>query len=240
MDEHNTDSFVCRPCFHDDYLPAFNRSNVTLVQTEATGVGKATPNGLLIDGQEYPLDILVFGTGYRAPGTDLSEPSKMCNARIIGRNGTELSGRWMEEGASTLHGLMTRDFPNLLFTGPTQAGASPSITFLFDIMARHAAYVVSEATKTASNPGTVIIEPTQEAEESWVNEIISRAAFAAPVSICLPSYINNEGAMLQGAGAMKAMRSMAYPLGINAYAKRLEEWREEGAMEGLKIMTASG
>lgn len=203
-------------------------------------MGKATPNGLLVDGKEYPLDILVFGTGYRAPGTDLSEPSKMCNASITGRNGINMSERWLNEGASTLHGSMTRDFPNMFLTGPTQAGASPSITFLFDIMARHAAHLVSSATKTASKPDKLIIEPTQEGEQAWVNEIISRAAFAAPVSVCLPSYINNEGAMLQGEGAMKAMRSMAYPLGINAFAKRLKEWREEGSMEGLKIMTASG
>ena len=34
--------FCKRPCFHDDYLPAFNRPNVHLVDTEGRGVERIT------------------------------------------------------------------------------------------------------------------------------------------------------------------------------------------------------
>ena len=164
----------------------------------------------------------------------------MCNASISGKNGVNMPDKWMGNGPSTLHGLTTKGFPNMFLTGPNQAGGSPSITYLFDIMARHAAYIVAEASKTATNPDTITIEPNQEAEDAWVNEIISRAAFASPVSVCLPSYINNEGALLEGADAIKAMKSMVHPLGINVYAKRLQEWRDEGSMKGLDITSVSG
>lgn len=164
----------------------------------------------------------------------------MCNASIFGKNGVNMSDKWLGNGPSTLHGLMTEGFPNMFLTGPNQAGASPSITYLFDLMARHAAYIVAEATKTTDKPDTLTIESSQEAEDAWVNEIVSRAAFASPVSVCLPSYINNEGALLEGADAMKAMKSMAHPLGINVYAKRLQEWRDEGSMKGLDITSRLG
>ena len=34
--------FCKRPCFHDDYLPTFNRPNVTLVDTDGKGVSRIT------------------------------------------------------------------------------------------------------------------------------------------------------------------------------------------------------
>ncbi len=37
--------FCKRPCFHDEYLPTFNRENVTLVDTKGKGVEAITPKG---------------------------------------------------------------------------------------------------------------------------------------------------------------------------------------------------
>ena len=231
-----------RPAFHDDYLPTFNRPNVTLVQTEPHGVGNASSKGLIVDDKEYDLDILVFGTGYRPPGEDLAEPSKSCNAVIIGRDGRTMSDKWLSEGPGSLHGLTTHGFPNLFPTGPSQAGASASITYLFDLMARQAAHIVAEATRRSGDDGgRLVLEPTKEAEEAWVGEIVARAGWSAPLGVCLPSYMNNEGELpTGGAEALKGARAMAYPLGINAFAKRLEEWRHQGSMEGLTVKVVAG
>lgn len=127
----------------------------------------------------------------------------------------------------------------MFLTGPSQAASSASITYLFDLMARHAAHIVAEATKSCTgDPSRLVFEPTKEAEDTWVGEIVSRAGFVAPLSVCLPSYINNEGAMLKGPEATKGMRAMAYPLGINAFAKGLDVWRRKGGLEGLAITAA--
>ncbi len=73
--------FCKRPCFHDDYLPAFNRPNVTLVDTDGKGVDRITERGIVANGEEYELDCIVFATGFEV-GTDYSR-----------RSGYEVTGR---------------------------------------------------------------------------------------------------------------------------------------------------
>ncbi|MDI1365799.1 MAG: NAD(P)/FAD-dependent oxidoreductase, partial [bacterium] len=51
--------FCKRPCFHDGYLGVFNQPNATLVDTAGRGVEKITEAGVVVAGQEYPLDCLV-------------------------------------------------------------------------------------------------------------------------------------------------------------------------------------
>ena len=58
-----------RPCYHDDYLPTFNRDNVTLVDTDGIGVEEITERGIVAGGTEYPLDCIVYATGFDAPST---------------------------------------------------------------------------------------------------------------------------------------------------------------------------
>jgi cyclohexanone monooxygenase len=38
-------------CFHDEYLPAFNRPNVHLVDTDGHGVEEITENGVVACGE---------------------------------------------------------------------------------------------------------------------------------------------------------------------------------------------
>jgi cation diffusion facilitator CzcD-associated flavoprotein CzcO len=54
--------FCKRPCFHDDYLPTFNRPNVTLIDTDGHGVERITEKGVVANGVEYEVDCIVFGT----------------------------------------------------------------------------------------------------------------------------------------------------------------------------------
>ena len=61
--------FCKRPCFHDDYLPTFNRPNVTLVDTQGRGVEQITEKGVVVDGEEIELDCLIFATGFEV-GSD--------------------------------------------------------------------------------------------------------------------------------------------------------------------------
>jgi cation diffusion facilitator CzcD-associated flavoprotein CzcO len=54
--------FCKRPTFNDDYLPTFNRPNVTLVDTLGRGVERVTE--LVFDGVEYKVDCIIFATGF--------------------------------------------------------------------------------------------------------------------------------------------------------------------------------
>ena len=42
--------FCKRPCFHDEYLPTYNRPNVHLIDTDGRGVDEFTERGVMFDG----------------------------------------------------------------------------------------------------------------------------------------------------------------------------------------------
>src|SRR6202451_237108 len=54
-----------RPTFHDEYLPAFNLPQVTLVDTAPSGVRQINARGVVHDGVEYPVDVLIYATGFQ-------------------------------------------------------------------------------------------------------------------------------------------------------------------------------
>ncbi|KND90060.1 Pentalenolactone D synthase [Tolypocladium ophioglossoides CBS 100239] len=230
-------SWCKRPCFHDDYLETFNLPHVTLVDTNAKGIDKITPTGIVAGGKEYDLDVIILSTGYRAPTVDMSEPGKMSNATITGRGNLSLSSKWLADGPTTLHGILTHSFPNLILTGPAQVGVSPNWVFSQDSLARHVAHVVSEAVKRTEKPEAVTIEATAESETSWSMQILMRSTWMAPIGVCGPSYMNNEGAMGRQPqeDLMKAMRGAGYPLGIIAFEEALDQWRREGSMQGIVV-----
>ena len=56
--------FCKRPCFDVEYLPTFNRENVDLVDTGGLGVDEITAKGVVVAGQEYEVDCIIFATGF--------------------------------------------------------------------------------------------------------------------------------------------------------------------------------
>ena len=56
--------FCKRPCFHDDYLAAFNRPNVHLIDTQGRGVERITENAIVANGEAYEIDCLIYATGF--------------------------------------------------------------------------------------------------------------------------------------------------------------------------------
>ncbi|MFT5562675.1 MAG: cyclohexanone monooxygenase, partial [Litorivivens sp.] len=94
-----------RPTFHDEYLPAFNRPNVHLVDTAPRGVNRIYEKGVVHDGVEYPLDVLVYATGFQWMATSTFN-------MIVGRNGISLQDKWQNEGTKTFLGLHSHGFPN--------------------------------------------------------------------------------------------------------------------------------
>ena len=86
--------FCKRPCFHDDYLQAFNRPNVSLVDTDGRGVNAITSGGVVVGDREYQVDCLIYATGFEV-GTDYTR-----------RAGYDVLG---SRGQSTLRVLAGRD-----------------------------------------------------------------------------------------------------------------------------------
>ena len=217
--------FCKRPCFHDDYLPTYNRPNVTLVDTHGRGVERITPKGVVVDGVEYELDCIVYATGFEV-GTDYTRRS---GYELVGRDGVTLTERWAD-GAMTLHGMHSRGFPNVFIISNIQAGFTVNFPHMLDAQSRHLAYIIGEAERR----GITVIEASEEAEQAWVDTIVKLSVNNEKfLESCTPGYYNNEGKP-----GDRSMRNSSYGGGGSAFIRVLERWREEGELAGLETRSS--
>jgi cyclohexanone monooxygenase len=217
------DQFCKRPCFHDDYLPTFNRPNVALVDTGGKGVERITETAVWVDGNAYEVDCLIYATGFEV-GTSYARRS---GYEVYGRDGLSLSDKW-RDGVSTLHGMHSRGFPNLFILSNAQAGFTVNFPHMIDEQARHASYIISEAERRQVRT----LEPTEAAEQTWVKTIIDSAIMRQRFQEeCTPGYYNNEGQP-----SPLAVRNGPYGLGSIAFIKLIEAWRASGDLAGLELL----
>ncbi|MEM7015764.1 MAG: NAD(P)/FAD-dependent oxidoreductase [Pseudomonadota bacterium] len=217
--------FCKRPTFNDEYLEAFNRDNVELVDvSEAKGVERITENAVVANGIPYEVDCIIYATGFEIT----TDAHRRVDFDTVGRNGQSLYDHW-KDGFRTLHGLSSHGFPNWFTIGINQNGLSPNMTAMFDDQAVHVSYIINEV----KNQGKQAIEVTPEAEEEWVQQIVSLAGTGATAFLesCTPGYYNREGAV--GSGA--SMQNSAYAPGINAFNALLKDWREKGDLPGMEL-----
>ena len=214
--------FCKRPCFHDDYLPSFNRPSVKLVDTNGHGVERITERGVVANGVLYELDCLIFATGFEV-GTGYT---RRAGYDMIGRGGVKLSDKWAD-GVRTLHGVHSHGFPNLLIMGAQQAAFTANYPHLLQDQSRHIAYMIGETLKR----GARTFEAQKPAEDAWVQTIIDLSRFGRDfLEACTPGYYNNEGKV----GGISVQNSF-YGLGSEPFFKLMEDWRAAGKLEGIEL-----
>ncbi|MFI6505528.1 monooxygenase [Nonomuraea typhae] len=104
-----------RPCFHDEYLQSFNLPGVRLVDTGGKGVERITGTGVVAAGREYPVDCVIYASGFEV-GTGFT---RRAGYEVRGRGGVRLSEYWAD-GMRTLHGTHVHGFPNAFIVQPGQ------------------------------------------------------------------------------------------------------------------------
>jgi cyclohexanone monooxygenase len=215
--------FCKRPCFHDEYLDTFNRPNVHLVDTHGKGVEALTETAVVANGREYPVDCLIFATGFEV-GTSYT---RRAGYDIVGRGGVTLSEHW-SDGLRTLHGLTAHGFPNCFFLGFTQTAITISVPQALNEQADHVAHMVSQVKKR----GAGVLEPTAEAEDAYVQEVRSLARMGQRFYMeCTPGYYNSEGQ----AGNRRGFFSDMYGAGPLRFFDVLAAWRADGSLPGLSL-----
>jgi cyclohexanone monooxygenase len=214
--------FCKRPCFHDEYLETFNRSNVTLVDTKGKGVERISEHAVHANGQAYEIDCLIYATGFEV-GTGYTRSS---GYDVTGRSGETLSQTWAD-GARTLHGFHVDGFPNLFVVSVIQSGFSANFPHMLNEQSRHIAYIIRHALDRQART----VEATPEATAEWTKTIeelaLMREAF---LKECTPGYYNNEGKP-----ETRSARNSSYGAGPVAFARLLAEWRAEGELKGLAL-----
>lgn len=224
-----------RPCFHDDYLPAFNRHNVHLIDTRGKGVDKITEHGLSFDGQHYDVDLIIFSTGFEPWGA--GSPAHRAGMKITGRDGLDMDEKWAQN-LGTFQGLFTRNFPNLILPGGTQAAPAANQVHMMDLYASHIAKIIQRAQSALGQGQKPILEPTEAGENDWVKQIISRSHGLATLINCTPSYLTNE-AKLSAPKSHEEQLAMArrapWTPGLLDYTKEIESWLAKDNMPGLEV-----
>ena len=204
-----------RPVFHDEYLPVFNEPHVTLVDTAPRGVAKINERGVVHDGVEYPLDVLVYATGFQWMATSTFN-------MITGRGGKTLQAKWAEEGTKTYLGIHSEGFPNLFIVSGPQGGGG-QFNFVRTLEA-HSDYVVWML-ETMREKGVDIVDVNKEPENIYAEHCRSADIVTRPLRDCI-SYYNGHGEGEPG--------SLAYYGG----AAKWHEWRT-GAQESLDAFVFS-
>jgi cation diffusion facilitator CzcD-associated flavoprotein CzcO len=220
--------YICkRPCFHDEYLAAFNAPNVTLVHCPA-GVEEINERGPVVGGQQYELDCLIYATGFEPEITPLA---RRAGHEIVGRGGVTLAEHWAE-GPQSLFGLMVRGLPNL-FVMPSPAQQAV-VTVNYTQLAVFGAQVVGRTVQQLEARGARCFEVSEAAEQEWTDTIVGFYVDGSRVmSACTPSRINQEG----DPGSLKP-RNGNYGRGLGdyfAYRERLEGWLDDGELAGLEV-----
>jgi cyclohexanone monooxygenase len=175
--------FGCkRPTFHDEYLPSFNLPHVHLVDTAPGGVAQINERGVVHDGVEYPLDVLIYATGFQWMATSTFN-------MITGREGRTLKQKWEAEGTRTYLGLHSRGFPNLfIIAGPQGGGGSFNFT---DAIEAHGDYVVW-LLKEMRERGVSTVDVRAEPEQAYAEHCRMADVATAPLRDCI-SYYNGHG-----------------------------------------------
>lgn len=210
-----------RPCFSDEYLDAFNRSNTTLVDTDGKGVERITETGLIVGGEHYEVDCIIYASGFEF-GANFQMKTGF---DIKGRGGQRLSEYWAG-GLRTLHGLHVPGFPNAFMVQMNQA--ANMVTNIPHNIVDHAA-TVAQVIAYAEREGYAEVEPTEAAVSQWVDLILTGGGSLIASAECTPGFWNNEG---QG-WSKEFRQSQGHPGGAEGYFGHIDAWRRSGAYRGL-------
>ena len=211
-----------RPCFHDEYLPAFNRPNVHLVDTDGKGVNEINERGVIVNGVEYPVDLLIFASGFEVT----TGYTHRLGFDPKGRDGVSLSEAWAE-GPATLHGVLSNGFPNMFMISTVQGAQATNFVHSITEAAQHVAFLIEQCVKS----DIATIEPETAAQENWFETLFAQLwGIARYNATCTPGYLNSEGG-----GDMRSARAIAWMTSVLGFAEYVENWRQQGDLAGLVL-----
>jgi cyclohexanone monooxygenase len=217
--------FCKRPTFHDDYLQTFNRPNVTLIDTRGRSLDRITRAGIVFDGKEYPVELIVYASGFEFGVA----ATRTGGFEVYGPGGESFTDQ-RADGYRSLHGLQFHGFPNLFVIGGLHhTGLSVNTTLAFDGQVRHVARLVKDFTER----GVRVAEVTPEAEKAWGEVIAARSMFNLEASrACTPGAYNNENTFT---AATPGVFATVYGGGPIEFTSILERWRAESVEQDMTL-----
>lgn len=193
-----------------DYYQTFNRDNVHLVDVVADPIERVTPSGVRTESAEYPLDAIVYATGFDA----MTGAINRIDIRGIG--GTTLKEKY-EHGPFNYLGITTQGFPNMYFVA--QAGSPSVISNVMISIEQHVDWITDLIDYMAKN-GLTRADVDASAESRWtehVNEVANATLFPKTNSWYMGDNIPG-----------KPRAVLAYFGGVGRYRDTCDEVQREG------------
>lgn len=220
-------NYCKRPAWSDTYLQSFNLPNVTLVDAPS-GVDRVTETGLVANGVEYDVDVIIYGSGYEFAFSSIFQIARF---PIVGRNGVTLREHWKDEYRS-FQGAMMNNLPNYFQQSFVGSGVGANYLYGSGKQSEHIAWLI----RRCIDEGFDVLEATREAEDEWRKVVEGTRKPVAPIvaeftAECTPGYMNVDG----NVNDPKAVRNNTFGGGILAFGEYLEQWREAGEMAGLSL-----
>lgn len=123
-----------RMLISNDWYPALAQPNVELVDH---GVDALTENGIVANGKEYPVDVIIWATGYKSPSEGFPFP-------LTGLKGRDLNTYWAN-GAKAYKGVTIAGFPNLFtLMGPNTGPGHTSVLVYVEAQQRYIVQAIQQ------------------------------------------------------------------------------------------------
>ncbi|MDY6828859.1 MAG: NAD(P)/FAD-dependent oxidoreductase [Pseudomonadota bacterium] len=185
-----------------NYYEVYNQDNVHLVDLRQTPLECVTATGIQTSTTHYPLDMIVYATGFDAVTGALDRID------IRGRGGVKLADKWADR-VSTYLGIQTRGFPNLFtLVGPQNTATLCNIPRCIE---QNVDWVTA-AVDHLRQHGHRQMEPRAESEEEWT--CTAEAMMQMSLFMKVNSWISGVNLNVPG---KEQPRCVVYPGGAPAY-----------------------
>jgi cation diffusion facilitator CzcD-associated flavoprotein CzcO len=209
-----------------NYLEAYNRDNVHLVDLTAAPIERVTPTGIRTTDDHYELDVIIYATGFDA----ITGPYD--RVRITGVGGEQLKDKW-HDGPITYFGVMTHGFPNLFMApGPQAASGGSNFPRAIEVNVDG----VTDLVRHAMENGYTRVEAQEDAEQWWFQEV-KRALERLLLSKMRKGWIVGENSNIEGRDGSKILYP-AYWGGGSRFAKLFTEARTDD-FRGFEMRTST-
>ena len=219
--------FCKRPTFNDEYLPTFNRPNVTLIDTSDTqGVERDHGERRDRERRRIPGRLHHLRDRLRS-GHRVDAPRRLRHP--IGKDGVRLSDYWAA-GMKTLHGFSSHGFPNCFLMGLSQNGVLGEP----DVDARRSGAAHRLHHQAGDGARRAICAP-DGGSRSCVGCRNPQARRECRAHFSKRARRVTTTTKVISCSARRGLNGEAYSPGANAFNALLAKWREKGDLEGLEL-----
>ncbi len=206
---------VQRVPLETNYLEAYNRPNVHLVDLAETPLERVTETGLRTTERDYDFDVIVYATGFDA----ITGAYDRIDIRGVG--GVKLRDKWRDK-ISTYLGVFIHGFPNLLMpNGPQSGSASTNYPRGIEVGVDWTTAFLEHAWAN----GYVRAEATEQAEDRWTRHVTKM--YSMMLMRKAKSWFTGYNSNVEGHEA-GTIRYLVYNGGMPKYVSIINETAADG------------